>query len=128
VHVPFYLVEFRAGTKFRYQALAPGIATSHSGIIKKIQKMFRRSLESRIRLLLRSRSKALEKMLSKTLIKQIKEETGLHRVLREKGLANNVLNVSNFKGIVKDGINELESEGWIKPEEKDTILKTYIPS
>jgi len=85
-------------------------------------------MESRIYMLLRSRSKALEKMLSKTFVKKIKADTTLQRILREKGLANNILSLSNFKEAIKDGIKELESEGWIKPEERETMLKTYVTS
>lgn len=127
IYMPFYLAEFKAETKTRYQVFSPALASTHRGILKKIQKMFRRSLESRIHMLLRSRSKDLEKMLSKTLMKRIKADTSLQRILREKGVANNVLATSNFKEAIKDGVKELESEGWIKPEEKETILKTYAP-
>jgi hypothetical protein len=128
VYVPFYIAEFKAETKIRYQVFPPLIASSHKGMLKKIQKLFRRSMESRIHMLLRSRSKALEKMLSKTFVKKIKADTTLQRILREKGLANNILSLSNFKEAIKDGIKELESEGWIKPEERETMLKTYVTS
>lgn len=127
VYVPFYIAEFKAETKIRYEVFPPATAATHKGILRKIQKVFRRSLESRIRMLLRSQSKALEKMLSKTFVKKIKADISLQRILREKGAANNVLATSNFKEAIKDGIKELEDEGWIKPEEKETLLKTYAP-
>jgi hypothetical protein len=33
---------------------------------------------------------------------------------------------AGFKEGIKKGLDELEVEGWIKPEEKQAIIKTYV--
>ena len=126
VYMPFYAVNYLAETKQRYEFYAPVLASSPEGILKAIRKKILGSgLESRINLLLGQRSKALDKMFSSTLAKRAEEDYGLKNRLREKGEQNNVLARANFNKMLTEGLEELVKEEWVKPEEKNEILKLY---
>jgi len=45
--------------------------------------------------------------------------------LRELGSSNNLLADPNFKEALNDGLKELKTEGWVKPEEGSILMKTY---
>jgi len=63
VNVPFYVFRYETETQSRYHVHPPVVAMGYEGIIRKIQKViWSFSLESRIKLLLHSRSRALEEM------------------------------------------------------------------
>ena len=124
--VPFYLVVYKTETKFFYDVYPPLRAMSPEGIVKKIEKaLLSFSLESRIKLLLQPRSKALSKMLNITLEEKIKADRTFEEKLRELGLSNNLLADPNFKEALNDGLKELKTEGWVKPEEGFILMKTY---
>ncbi|MGD8505893.1 MAG: hypothetical protein PVF15_04440 [Candidatus Bathyarchaeota archaeon] len=124
--LPFYLVRYEAKEKTRYLLLPPVLAMDFKGIVRKLQKAIHRfSLQSRIKLLLRPRSTALEKMLGKVLLEKIRKDSTLEEAVNELGVSNNVLHSSGFKEILTKGVEELESEGWILQEEKEALLKTY---
>jgi hypothetical protein len=126
VYVPFYLVQYKSKHKSRYHVYSPVVAMDHRGILTKIQKAFRTySLESRVNLLLRCSSEALDKMLSSTFISKIGEDKALSVKLQTMGQSNNLLDMPKFKEKLRRGMEELEKEGWIKSEEKDIILNTY---
>ena len=124
--VPFYLVVYKTETKFFYDVYPPLRAMSPEGIVKKIEKaLLSFSLESRIKLLLQPRSKALSKMLNITLEEKIKADRTFEEKLRELGSSNNLLADPNFKEALNDGLKELKTEGWVKPEEGSILMKTY---
>jgi hypothetical protein len=124
--LPFYLVRYEAKEKARYLAFPPVVAMDFKGIVIKLQKALRRfSLQSRIKLLLRSKSKALEKMLGKTLLGKIRRDNALEEAVYELGVSNNILHSSGFKENLARGLEELLNEGWIVREEKETLMKTY---
>ena len=126
VYLPFYLVQYKSKRKSRYQLYSPAVAMGHQGILTKIQKALKtHSLESRINLLLHCLSNALDKILSSTLISRIKEDKALSARLRTMGNSNNLLDMPEFKEKLRRGMEELQEEGWIKSEEKDTVLNIY---
>ena len=127
--LPFYLVRYEAKQKVRYLLVPPGVAMDFKGIVKTLQKAIHRfSLQSRIKLLLRSKSKAMEKMLKEVVIKKIRSDKTLEKAVHELGVSNNVVHNSSFKEILTKGIEELRNEGWVNREEKEVILKTYLKS
>lgn len=125
--LPFYLVRYEIKEKTRYVTFPPAVATDFKGIIKKLQKAIHRfSLQSRIRLLLHSRSTALEKMLEKVLLEKIRSDNTLKKAVYELGISNNILHSSSLKENLTNGLEELRNEGWISREEKEALLKTYL--
>ncbi|MBX5327234.1 MAG: hypothetical protein ACQXXH_01810 [Candidatus Bathyarchaeia archaeon] len=126
VYLPFYAVNYVAGAKQHYEFFAPVLASGHEGILKAIRKKFwGASLESRINLLLKQRSKALERMFSSVLFKRIEEDYELRNHLSEKIEQNNVLVTVDFKEKLVKGLDALVLEEWVKPEEKDVVLQVY---
>ena len=125
--VPFYLVAYKTKTKFFYDVYPPLRAMSPEGIVKKIEKaLLSFSLESRIKLLLQPRSKTLSRILNITLEEKIKTDETFEKKLRELGGSNSLLADPNFKEALNDGLKELKTEGWIKPEEGSILMKTFV--
>lgn len=126
IFVPFYLIQYESEKKKRYRFRLPVIARGHKGLVMKIRKTLRSySLESKISTLLKSRSKALEKILA-SFKEKLDKDKGIQRDISQLGMSNNLLTSIDFKEKVKKGIDELEVEGWIKPEEKTSILEIYV--
>lgn len=125
--LPFYLVRYETKEKARYLILPPAVAMDFKGIVRKLQKTIHRfSMQSRIKLLLRSKSTALEKMLGKTLLKKIRTNNTLEENVYKLGVSNNLLQSSGFEKMLTQGIEELRKEGWLSREEKEVLLKTYL--
>jgi len=126
VGVPFYLVRYETEEKSRHTAYPPVNAMDSGGIKRKIQRaIWGFSLDSRIRLLLHSRSKALEKMFDTVLVKGMERDTVLERKVRELGSYNDLVKKQNFTEELTKGLEELRNEGWINTEEENAILKAY---
>ena len=53
-------------------------------------------------------------------------DKGIQKTLNQLVMLHNLLTSADFKKKVKKGMNELEVEGWIKPEEKTAILDEYV--
>lgn len=125
--MPFYLVRYETEEKARYLMFPPAIAMDSKGIVRKLQKTIHRfSLQSRIKLLLRSKSTSLEKMLGTVLLAKIRSDNSLEKTVYELGVSNNLLHGQNLKQILTKGIGELKNEGWISREEQEALLKTYL--
>jgi len=125
--LPFYLVRYETKEKARYFMFPPAVAMDFKGIVRTLQKAIHRfSLQSRIKLLLRSKSTALEKMLGKILLKKIQSTNTLEKAIFELGVSNNILHRSGLREILTKGIEELRNEGWISREEKEALLKAYL--
>ena len=126
INVPFYVFRYETEAKSRYHVHPPAVVMGYEGIIRKIQKViWSFSLESRIKLLLHPRSKALEEMFTSKLAEKIRKDKALLEIVYKVGSLNNQLNIQNFGEALAKGMKELKVEGWIAQEEKDTILKTY---
>jgi len=125
--LPFYLIRYENKEKTRYITFTPVVAMDFKGIVRKLQKAIHRfSLQSRIKLLLRSRSTALEKMLRKALLEKIRSDNTLKEAVYELGVSNNILHSSSLKENLTRGLEELRNEGWISQEEKEALLKTHL--
>jgi len=126
INVPFYVFKYETDEKSRYHVHPPVIAMGYEGIVRRIQKtIWSFSLESRIKLLLRSRSRALKEMFTSIFAERMLEDETLGRIVSEMGSSNNLLNVQNFGEALVRGVEELKVEGWINREEGDAILKAY---
>ena len=126
INVPFYVFRYETDEKSRYHVHPPVVAMGYEGIIKKIQKtIWSFSLESRIKLLLRSRSRALEEMFTSIFAERVRKDKTLGRVVYEMGSFNNLLSVKDFGEALAKGMKELKVEGWINREEGDALLKAY---
>ncbi len=125
--LPFYLVRYETKEKTRYLMFPPVVAMDFKGIVTKLQKAIHRfSLQSRINLLLRSKSTTLETMLRKVLLEKIRSDNTLEKAVHELGVSNNIFHSSGFKEKLTKGIEELRNEGWISREEKEALLKTSL--
>ena len=82
------------------------------------------SLQSKISTLLKTRSKALETMLT-SFEERVNNDKSLQRNLNQIGKPNNLLASPDFREKTRRGIDELEAEGWVKPEEKAAVLEVY---
>ncbi len=126
IYVPLYLTQYQSEKTKRYLIHPPVIAKGHEGIMMKIRKAFKGySLQAKMNTLLKPRSKALEKMLI-LLEERLNSDGEVQRNLNQLGMANNLLTSPDFKEKLRTGLEELEGEGWIKPEEKAVILDTYV--
>ena len=125
IYVPFYLSQFATGEEKRHRTYAPVVAKKHEGLVVKIRRKLRSySLQAKIGTLLKTRSKALENMLV-SYEGKLNSDKVAQRGLIQLGMTNNMLTSSGFKERVRRGMEELEAEGWIKPEEKTAILDVY---
>lgn len=120
IHVPFYLIQYAAEKKKRYRLRSPVVARGSEGFAMKIRSFVKKA---NINTLLNPHSKALEKILN-SLEEKLKSDKGVKRKLDQLGTSHNLLTSADFKEKVKKGIEELEVEGWIKPEEKASIINT----
>ncbi len=124
--MPFYLIRYETEGKSRYDVQPPTVAEDYGGIIKKIKKaILSFSLEYRINLLLHSRSKALKEMLTSVFAEKTRENESLEKLVYTLGCSNDLLRSSDFTQTLAEGMEELEKEGWVKSEERASILKAY---
>jgi len=126
IGVPFYLVRYEIEGKFRHAVYPPANAMDSGGIKRKIQRaILGFSLDSRIKLLLSSRSKSLERMFDAVLVRGMERDSVLEKNVRELGSHNDIVKSPNFKEELTKGLEELKSEGWINSEEQNALLRTY---
>ncbi len=118
IYVPFYLIRYEAEKGKRYNLRPPVIAKGRKGLAMKLRSLVKRA---NINALMKPRSKALEKMLA-SFEKALQNDTMLQKNLNQLGTSHNLVASPGFKEKVKKGMEELEVEGWIKPEEKTTVL------
>jgi len=124
--VPFYLVRYETDSKFRYDVHPLVVVEDYEGIIKRIQKaILSFSLESRINLLLRHKSKALKETFTSIFTQKMRRDEALEKVMYTLGCSNNLLKTPNFRENLTRGMEELEKEGWISSEEKNMVMKAY---
>jgi hypothetical protein len=125
LHVPFYLVQYEADQGKSSRVHPPTVPRATGGLVTRLREtLTRRGLKPRLQALLKSRSTAIETLL-KGFEDQLNRSEDLQRSLDQVSSAGNLLLSPDFKARVRKGIEELESEGWIKPEEKDAVLAVY---
>jgi len=125
-HIPLYLVKYEGEEgKARYGLHPPMLASSPKGILKKIRKIWRFSLESRIKLLISPFSKDLEKMLNSALIERIRKDEAFREKIDKICCSNNLLGKEDFDKLLTDGMNQLKRQELVKLEEAMAILKRY---
>lgn len=126
LHLPFYLIKYETGEKQRYRFIPPVTTRENIGVLMRIQKKLRSyNLQSKINTLLKPRSKNLQKMLA-PLEAKVTEIDETQKPIDNIGISNNLLMLDGFEEKVQKGMDKLEAEGWIKPEEKTTMLETYF--
>jgi hypothetical protein len=109
VHVPFYLIQYAADKEKRHRVRAPAIARDPGGIMMKIRKTLKGySLQSKISTLLKTRSKALETMLT-SFEERINSDKSLQRSLSQISEPNNLLASTDFEEKTRRGVGELEA-------------------
>ncbi|MDH5634574.1 MAG: hypothetical protein OEY30_01975, partial [Candidatus Bathyarchaeota archaeon] len=125
VNVPFYLIQYETDKEKRHRVRSPAIARDPGGIMMKIRKTLKGySLQSKISTLLKTRSKALETMLT-SFEERVNSDKNLQKSLSQISEPNNLLASPDFKEKMRRGVGELEAEGWVKPEEKTAVLEVY---
>jgi hypothetical protein len=125
IRVPYYLAKYVAGENPRYFLHPPARVEAHKGLMTRIRKAFKsRSLKSRIGMLMKPRSKSLERLFE-TLEKTVNEDAKIQDHIDTLAKSCNMLSSPTFKEGVLKGLQELEVEGWIKPEEKLMLTKSY---
>lgn len=125
INVPFYAIRYENGNKIKFLLRSPVIAQDYQGLTVKIRRTLRSySLESRINILLKPRSRSLEKTFDAYEAK-VSGDQEAERTFNQLCSLHNLLSSVNFKERISRGLGELEAEGWIKSDEKETILKTY---
>jgi myosin heavy subunit len=125
IRIPYYFVKYTVGKETRRIFRPPVRAQAHKGLVTKIRKALKsRSLKSRIDMLLKPRSKSLERLFV-SLAKTAAKDARIRNHLDALGEPGNLLPSKAFKERIRKGLQELEAEGWIKPEEKLIMTKTY---
>jgi hypothetical protein len=126
VSIPLYLVAYQNHEKLQYHVFPPLRVMSSEGIVKKIENtIWSFRLASRIKLFMQPRSEALNRLFTIALERTTADKV-LSESLRELCASNNILTKPNFKEELTKGIEELKTEGWIKQEERDSLMKTYL--
>ena len=123
VGIPFYLVQYKSTRGARTEICPPAIAASYEGMMKKIQRtIWSFNLEARIQLLLSPRSPELNDEIFTNFRKSVRTDSDLREAVSEIGTSRNLLELPEFKEEAAKGLKELETEGWLNPEEGDKIL------
>jgi len=129
IGIPFYLVIFESPKKVRAEVYPPMVARNHAGAMQKIRRIFFSfSLESRMRLLLNPRFSEFNREIFLKFEKKMKINPAFREVIFEKAKSNNLLEFSEFMKSVAEGIKELEEEGWVSRNERQSIIEMYVKS
>jgi hypothetical protein len=125
VQLPIYLIQFETDRGKRIRIYPPVVPGTPGGLLAKIRKTLKGySLQSKMQALLKPRSRAIESMLD-NFERRLNQDEDLQRSLSPVSAANNLLASSKFKEQLRTGINKLEAEGWVDPDEREAILRTY---
>ena len=116
VHVPFYLVRYDAGDRRRYAVYAPSIV----GDLGTVTRMKGALGVARMKALLRPRSKALTAFLNQV-ISLLERNPMLEKEVTEAGIQRSLLLTRQLRVNVRKGLQELETEEWISPDELQNV-------
>jgi len=129
IGIPFYLVIFESPKRERVEIYPPMVASSSTGTMQKIRRMFFSfSLESRMGLMLNPRFPELNKEIFLNLERKVKSNFSFREIIFERARSNNLLGSPDFMHSVAEGIEELEREGWINHNERLNIMEMYVKS
>ncbi len=125
IGVPIYLAGLQIDSEKKYLMFEPVIAQEYKGFALRIGTALGVSgLGSRISSFLRPRSKGIEKLVS-LLRKALENDKELETDVDKVAAANNLIASGDFEKRLKKGLEELENEGWIKPNEKVAVENAY---
>jgi len=128
VGVPLYVAKYESRGEFRFDVYPPARAISLAKALQTIEGDFSGlSLERRLTLFLSPLSENLSNIISKVFSKYISEDKRLNENVRRMVEERNILKLSGIRETLRNGLDELESEGWINSQEKDELLK-YLES
>lgn len=123
IGIPLYLAEYGSDSQMRFLVRSPTIVQKHSGLLIKFRvNVWASSLESRMNSLLKPHSKQIEKLFN-ILKKKLEKDRELAAGLRRIGASNNLLAAADFAEKLRNGLEELENEGWIGSEEKEAVQR-----
>jgi len=128
VGIPLYVVRYESRGEFRFDVYPPARAISLAKALQTIEgDFFALSLERRLTLFLSPLSENLSNIISKVFSKYIGEDKYLSENIKRMVEDRNILKLSGIRELLRNGLNNLESEGWINSQEKDALLK-YLES
>jgi uncharacterized coiled-coil protein SlyX len=120
--IPTYIVGQKIKNENRYFFFPPVIAEGHKRLTVTIGSALGfSSLGSRINSMLRPRSKYFEKIFN-SLQKEMEKDETLEGTVSQIATTKNLTTLPEFLGRLRNGLEQLEDKGWIKPEERDAIL------
>ncbi|MEM3703306.1 MAG: hypothetical protein QXX79_02635 [Candidatus Bathyarchaeia archaeon] len=127
VCLPFYLVGYKAGNKTQIRIFSPVTVSSPKGFLN----TFKRTLlgftpASKISLILKLRSKEIDKMLNFALKSRMKSDKAFAEEFRSATASANILVSQRFKETLTKGLEELRAKGWIGQKEIDTMAELYF--
>lgn len=125
ISIPLYVICHRARNGNTYALFSPVTAQQYKGLILRISASLGvSSFGSGIKSLLKPRFKTIEKLL-KSFKGELEKDEKLEATVNKIGMANNLINVLNFKEKLERGLGGLEKEGWISPEERKAVSAAY---
>jgi len=125
IGIPTYIVGQKTKNENRYLLFPPAIAEEHKGLGATIGSALGfSSLGSRINSMLKPRSRYLEKIFN-SLRKELEKHETLEDTVNRVATSKNLIILPDFQERLRNGLEQLEDRGWIKPEEKDAILPQH---
>ena len=125
IGIPFYIALFKSPKKVRAEIYPPMVARSYTSTLQRIKRIFSFTLESRMEILLNPRFPELDREIFMNLKKRVRSNTPFRKMIFEAGISNNLLESSKFASSIVEEIGQLESEGWISPDERRKIIEMY---
>jgi len=123
--IPFYLVEYRSGSKRRFDVYPPVTLGSYEGVMKRVQKAISLSMESRLQMLFSPMSQDLNREIFENFKRSLNADPTLRENLSKISEIRNILRLPDFKDKIAKGLDELKNEGWLTTKEKENILTIY---
>jgi hypothetical protein len=125
IGIPSYVVRYPIGSESTYLLFPPVTVNEYKGLMMKIGVSLGVSgLGSRIGSLLKPRFKSFERLFN-SFRKELEKDKDLEANVNQIGMSNNLLSRVDLEEKLGNGLEALEGEGWIKPEEREAILSAY---
>ena len=121
--VPIYMIKYAKGNEERYSLFSPMIISEDTGVLKGLRKILTFTSESRLKLLMRPKSRKLHEMISSYLIKKMQNEEAFRENINKVCSANNLLEWGGFEETLSEGLEEVKNKGWITPEEAMAVYR-----